>query len=160
MLNARLATEPAFDPAFGYDMEDTIKLARLQEFLAADIIGDIEVVGRVGGWVIRVHTGDPSPPVLAAPSGAIRLFTSADSAIQQLLELGITRVQFVADDLDLKGVRAPRVDREALARQQAEHDARITAKACAVRDRLRAGTEPTISSEEILARYGKHRRKD
>jgi hypothetical protein len=160
MLNARLATEPAFDPAFGYDMEETIKLARLQEFLAADIIGDIEVVGRVGGWVIRVHTGDPSPPVLAAPSGAVRLFASADSAIQQLLELGITRMQFVADDLDLKGVRAPRVDRAALARQQAEHDARITAKACAVRDRLRAGTEPTISSEEILARYGKHRRKD
>jgi hypothetical protein len=111
MFNVKLHLVPASDKAIGFEVENAIKLPKLRSLVAADLVGDVEVVGRRGGWVIRVITGEASPPVLAAATGAIRVFTTADSAIQQLIRLGVTRFQVIADEYESGTLRASRPDR-------------------------------------------------
>ncbi|MGN6481010.1 hypothetical protein [Luteibacter sp.] len=152
MFNVKLAAALVLAPAIGFDMEDTIKLPKLRRLIAADLIGDVDVVGRRGGWVVRVHTGDQVPPVLAAANGAVRVFTTADSAVHQLIRLGVTRFHFVADEYESGTLRAPRPDRAAVLKQQSEYEAWLKAKLDAVDARLEAGTEPLYTPEEAWAR--------
>jgi hypothetical protein len=152
MINVKLASSLVFGPAFDYPMEETIKLPQLRRLIDADLIGDVEVVGRRGGWVVRIHTGARTPPLLAAATGAVRVFTTSDSAIAQLIRLGISRFQFIADDYESGTLRAPRPDRAAVLRQQTDYDAWLNTKLEAVQARIEAGTEKTYASDEVRLR--------
>ncbi|UPG94821.1 hypothetical protein [Luteibacter aegosomatissinici] len=148
MFNVKLAPIPCPERAIGFEVENAIKLPKLRSLVAADLVGDVEVVGRRGGWVIRVTTGEASPPLLAAATGAIRVFTTSDSAIQQLIRLGITRFQVIADEYESGTLRAARPDRAAVLKQQAEYDAWLKAKLDVVDAAMAAGAEAMFPSDE------------
>lgn len=152
MFNVKLHLVPASDKAIGFEVENAIKLPKLRSLVAADLVGDVEVVGRRGGWVIRVITGEASPPLLAAATGAIRVFTTADSAIQQLIRLGVTRFQVIADEYESGTLRASRPDRAVALTQMAEYDAWLKAKLDGVDAGMNAGTEGMLSSDEARRR--------
>jgi hypothetical protein len=152
MFNVKLAAALLLEPALGYDMQDTIKLPKLRSLIEADLLGDVEIVGQRGGWVIRLHTGVRNPPFLAAANGAIRVFTTCDSAISQLIRLGITRFQLNADEYESGTLRAPRPDRVAALKHQSEYNTWLNAKLDAVDARLDAGTEALYTPEEAWTR--------
>lgn len=167
MFNVKLASMPAVVPALGHEMEGTIKLPQLRRLISAGIVSHVDVVGRTGGWTIRAYTGERHPPMLATAAGAVRVFTTSDSAIYQLIRLGLTRFEVVADEYESGTLRAPRPDRAEAMKRQAEYDAWFNAKLEAVHTRIDSGTEVSHTPEDAWARvqeriasYEKGGRKD
>jgi hypothetical protein len=151
MFNVKLAYLPAMELAFGYYMEGTIKLPQLRSLVADDMAGDIVVTGCKGGWTIGVYVGPVEPLVLATATGAVRVFTTSDSAIHQLIRLGVTRFEVVADEYESGTLRAPRPDRADVLRQQVEYDQWLTERIAATKARIAEGSETMLSPEEAAA---------
>lgn len=151
MFNVKLATQPALEPAIWFDMEETVKLPRLRSLIVADLAGDFVVSGCLGGWTIGVYLGPVEPVRLAAASGAVRIFTTSDSAIHQLIRLGVTRFEVIADEYEAGSLRAPRPDRAVALRQQADYDGWLESKVAATLARLATGEETLLSPEESQA---------
>lgn len=77
-------------------MGEPIKLAAARDLVDAGAVKGAEVVGFPGGWLVRLRTGG-KPRILATKLGEQRRFTTVDSAVKVLKQLGLRTDALLVD---------------------------------------------------------------
>lgn len=152
MFNVKPAKVLLFPELAPARMGNMIKLPQLRSLADAELLGDVTLVGRHSGWVVMADTGYESPQALASAEGRVRVFTTADSAINQLRRIGVTRFSVDAGGYETGTLRAGRPDRAIALTQAAATPPASEARLDAVQRRLASGSEKTFTPDEARAR--------
>lgn len=115
---------------------EIVKLAVVRALVKSDAVQSASLVGEQGGWSVTIRHGQVAS-LLAGTNGKPRLFAKADTAIKQLLDLGLSKIDVVGKNYHAASVRASRPDRSAAMaaandyarwlRSEAEHTAQRVA---------------------------------
>lgn len=151
MFNVNLGAWSPLLAAECSNMDDTIKLAQLRLLAQARAVSTAVIIGRKAGWTVRVEVGGEARDLCSA-DGALRIFSTADSAIAQMARVGITRLSVVADAYEAGTVRAPRPDRAVALKEAAEYATWLKAKVQKSMVKVAAGESRLYSLDEARAR--------
>lgn len=140
-------------------MPDLVKLGTARELVHAGAIKGAEVIGLAGGWTLQLQT-HAQPRLLATKDGEPRRFSSFESALKVLRDLGMRIDDLRVDaahwgDIDEQRVRR-RPDRSA-AMKRKDEDARYVAFLRASVEEARADPQPSLSSEQAADTMAKQR---
>ncbi|HUB88422.1 MAG TPA: hypothetical protein VMA74_01690 [Dyella sp.] len=90
-------------------MLQPIKLETLRELVAAGTVKSATILGKSGGYAVLTSVGAQQRP-LGTKYGTTRMFSTIDTAVRVMRELGVQRFQLDVTNFEEGRLRAPRPD--------------------------------------------------
>lgn len=135
-----------------------IKLENLRELVEAGAVKSAQIVGQKGGFAVVASVG-VQQRALGTRQGDVRVFTTADTAIKTLREMGL--MQFAVDVTHYQAgtLRAARPDTRNRARKAAavlDHHRWVQEQVAPVMERLQNGTATLHRHDDVWSRIEAH----
>ena len=90
-------------------MLQPIKLETLRELIAAGTVKSATILGKSGGYAVLTSIGEQQRP-LGTKFGTTRMFSTIDTAVRVMRELGVQRFQLDVTNFEKGRLRAARPD--------------------------------------------------
>ncbi len=122
-----------------------------KDLVASGSIYDVTLVGQKGGFALQAMVGNEKH-LLAKREGDVRLFASVDTAVRQLLGMGVRVAKVDMTDFEAGRIRPARPDvakRSSEAAAALEHERWFRGQVQRTVDAVEAGTEPLIDSDAM-----------
>lgn len=135
-------------------MSQSIKPESFRELVASGAVKSVTILGQKGGYALLASIGMQQRP-LGTRSGDVRMFSTADTALKLLRELGVYHVNVDVTHYQAGSLRPPRPDtaqKNRAANAALEHDKWFRAQVRQARDGLENGTVELVDSEVMWGR--------
>lgn len=135
-------------------MSQPIKPESFRELVASGVVKSVTILGQKGGYALLASIGMQQRP-LGTRSGDVRMFSTADTALKLLRELGVYHVNVDVTHYQAGSLRPPRPDtaqKNRAANAALEHDKWFRAQVRQARDGLENGTVELVDSEVMWGR--------
>lgn len=135
-------------------MPQPIKPESFRELVTSGAVKSATILGQKGGYALLASIGMQQRP-LGTRTGAVRMFSTADTALKLLRELGVYHVNVDVTHYEAGSLRPPRPDtaqKNRAANAALEHDKWFRAQVREVRDGLKDGTVDLVDSETMWGR--------
>ncbi len=135
-------------------MSQPIKPESFRELVTSGAVKSATILGRKGGYALLASIGMQQRP-LGTRSGDVRMFSTADTALKLLRELGVYHANVDVTQYEAGSLRPPRPDtaqKNRAANAALEHDKWFRAQVREARDGLKDGTVELVDSEAMWGR--------
>jgi hypothetical protein len=122
-----------------------------KDLVASGSIYDVTLVGQKGGFALQATVGNEKH-LLAKREGDVRLFASVDTAVRQLLGMGVRVAKVDMTDFEAGRIRPARPDvaeRSSQAAAALEHDAWFRSQVGATLARVEAGEAELVPHDQF-----------
>ena len=135
-------------------MTQPIKPESFRDLVSSGAVKSATILGQKGGYAVLASVG-MQQRALGTRSGGVRMFSTADTALKLLRDLGVYHANLDMTHYEAGSLRPGRPDitkknREANA--ALEHDRWFREQVRGTLDAIEAGTEPLTDSETMWAR--------
>lgn len=137
-----------------HKMLPPLKPESFRELVTSGAVKSATILGQKGGYALLACIGMQQRP-LGTRTGAVRMFSTADTALKLLRELGVYHVSVDVTHYEAGSLRPPRPDtaqKNRAAHAALEHDKWFRAQVREVRDGLKDGTVELVDSETMWRR--------
>lgn len=134
-------------------MTQPIKPESFRDLVSSGVVTSVQIAGRKGGYAVLADIGRQRRP-LGTRQGEVRMFSTADTALKLLHDLGMYHAQVDTSKYEEGRLRPARPDiarKSREARAALEHDRWFRAQVRGTLDAIEAGTEPLLDSETAWA---------
>lgn len=134
-------------------MAHPIKMETLRELVTAGSVRSATIMGQKGGYAVLASVGMQQRP-LGTKYGKVRMFSTTDTAVKALREIGVQQFQVDVSHYEPGSLRPGRPDTVKRFKEAAdvlEHDRWFRDQVQRTKAAIEAGTEPLIDSDTMWA---------
>lgn len=135
-------------------MTQPIKPESFRDLVSSGAVKSAQIVGQKGGYALLASIG-MQQRLLGTRNGAVRMFSTADTALKWLRDLGVMQADVDMTHFESSRLRPPRPDiarKNRAAHAALEHDRWFREQVRNTLDAIEAGTEPLIDSDTMWGR--------